>query len=126
MEDIETRPPLPVGRIVFGLVLLVVGVISFGYGIDLWHPRRLVRLWPLILIVLGAAMEFEGLRNRRDSGGSFLLAIGVWMLFGTLHLFDMTMRSAFPLGIVVLGLATVIHAIVDRPEQKKENHNASA
>ena len=126
MDNTETRPPLPIVQIVIGLVLLIVGVVSFGYGIDLWNPRRLVRLWPLGLIIMGAASEFEALRNRRNDGGSFFLAAGVWLLFGTLHLFDMTMRSAFPLGIIVLGLATVVHAIVDRPEKKKENHNASA
>ena len=125
MDNIEKRP-LPIGRIVFGLLLLVGGVVSFGYGIDLWHPRRLVRLWPLGLIIMGLASEFEALRNRRDDGGSFLIAIGVWMLFGTLHPFDMSMRSAFPLGLVVIGLATLVHAIVDRPKVKKESSNASA
>jgi len=123
------RPPIPVDKIVFGLILLAVGLITFGAGIDLWHPVRLVRLWPLILIFIGLASEFEAIRNRKSDGGSsFLLGAGVWLLFGSLHLFGLSMRSAFPLGVIVVGLGTVLHALIDRPvvKEKKNEHESQS
>lgn len=125
-EEITPRPPIPFDKIVFGLVLLVVGVLAFGAGIDLWEVRQLVRLWPLILIVIGLAGEVESLRRRKGDGSSFLLGVGVWMLFGTLHLFDLSVRSALPLGVIVVGLSTVVHALVDLPEQKEKDHESES
>jgi hypothetical protein len=120
------KPPVPIDKIVFGLVLVVVGVAAFGAGIDLWEIRRIVRLWPLILIALGLAGEIEAFRKRKGDGSGFLLGTGVWMLFGTLHLFGLSIRSAFPLGVIVVGLSMVVHALIDLPETKeKENESQS-
>lgn len=127
--DNETNDParISIQKIVVGAVLIVVGVVAFGAGVDLWSFRRIVRLWPLVLIVIGLGSEIEALRNRRSDGGSaFLLGIGVWMLFGTLHLFELTMRSAFPLGVIVVGLFTVIHALIDRPVVKEKNNESQS
>jgi hypothetical protein len=125
-EEITPKPAIPFDKIVFGLVLVVIGVATFGAGIDLWDFRQLVRLWPLALIVIGLAGEVESLRKRKGDGSSFLLGAGVWMLFGTLHLFDLSIRTALPLGVIVVGLSTVIHALVDLPEAKEKDNESES
>ena len=124
-EQTTAKPPVPIDKVVFGLVLVVIGVLAFGAGIDLWEVRHLVRLWPLILIVIGFAGEVEALRKRKGDGSAFLLGAGVWMLFGTLHLYDLTVRSALPLGVIVVGLSTIVHALVDLPEPKEKKDHES-
>jgi Domain of unknown function (DUF5668) len=127
MEHTQTTTDgrFPVSKLIFGLILIAVGVLAFVDAIDLWHPRMLWRLWPLGVIVLGLASEAEALMARRDSSGSLLIGFGVWMLAGMHELFGLSYRTAFPLGIAVVGLFMVLHALIDRPEVKKENNNES-
>jgi hypothetical protein len=108
------------GRLAAGIALLLLGVVGFTDAIDLWEPREVLRYWPLALILVGAASEADALRQRRSGGGFVLIAVGVWMLAATQHLFGLRFGSAMPLGIVIVGLGLVLHAIVDVP-RKKEN-----
>jgi len=118
-----TEHRVSAGKLAFGLALLAVGTLSFVDAIDLWEPDRLWKLWPLILIVLGVASEADALRARKSDGGSILVGIGVWMLAGTQHFWGLSVRTAFPLAIAVVGIGVIVHALVDLPEQKKENEN---
>ena len=111
------------GKLAFGLVLVAVGVLSFFDALDLWDPGRLWRLWPLILIALGLASEADALRARKNEGGAFLLGVGVWFLAGTQHWFGLTVRTAFPLFIVVVGASLILHALVDLPESKEKKND---
>ena len=116
--------PFPVHKLILGLLLVAVGSLAFTDAINLWHPYELWRLWPVGLIILGLSSETEALLARRESGGSILIGIGVWMLAGTHHLFGLSYRSGFPLGLAVVGLFMAIHALVDKPQpEKKESTN---
>ncbi len=63
----ETRPRrVDTGAIVFGLILLVIGVYylleqTFGLALPAldWD-----KLWPLILVVIGAAIVYNAWRKR--------------------------------------------------------------
>ena len=89
-----------------GLVLLAIGIAGITNTRELW------RYWPLLLIFLGLGFETDTLRARRGDGGYILIAIGVWMLAGSLELFGLGYRSAFPLGVVVAGIGMVLHALL--------------
>ena len=130
MNDIQTttgEPPesrISAGKLVFGIALLAVGILLFVDAIDLWEPREIWRLWPVFLIVIGIGSEIDTLRTRKGDGGFVLIAIGVWMLAGSLELFDLSYRSAFPLGVVVFGLGLITHALlgVQKKEKNDESH----
>jgi hypothetical protein len=111
------------GKLVVGLVLLVVGVASFLQSADLWDSRSLWSYWPLILIAIGAANETDAIRRRKSDGSYVLLGIGVWMLAGSFGLFGLSWSEAFPLAIVVAGLGVLLHAIIDVPTPEKENNH---
>lgn len=117
---ITKQPQFSSQKLVFGLVLIAIGAGAFVDALDLWNPRVLWRLWPLVLILLGLASEVDALRERRSDGGSFLIGIGVWFFAATQDIFGLTYRSAFPLGVVVVGLFMTLHAIVDKPEPLKK------
>ncbi|HEY0143270.1 MAG TPA: DUF5668 domain-containing protein [Thermoanaerobaculia bacterium] len=110
---------VPTGKIVFGLVLVVVGVVAFLDSVDLWNPR-IWEYWPLILIIIGLGSEIEALRNRRSDGGAFLIAIGVWFFVATQGWFDLSLGRALPIAIAVWGAFLTLHAIVDRPKSAQE------
>lgn len=127
MENTQTATDgrFPVSKLILGLILIAVGVLAFIDAIDLWNPRMLWRLWPLGVIILGLSSEAEALIARKDSSGSLLIGFGVWMLAGMHGYFGLTYRTAFPLGFAVVGLFMVLHALIDKPEVKKESNDES-
>jgi hypothetical protein len=129
MEDInKSAGPnrLSVHKLILGIVLMTFGVLAFVDTNDLWNPRELWRLWPVAVILIGLASEVDALIARRGSGGSFLIAFGVWMLVARHGIFDLTHRTAFPLAIAVVGLFMTLHALIDKaapqPQKKETNH----
>lgn len=121
----DVAKPFPVHKLVLGVLLLALGALSFIDALDLWHPRTFWRLWPLGLIIVGLALETDALLARQDSSGSLLAGFGLWMLAGTHQLFGLTYRTGLPLGIAVVGLFMVLHALMDRPNPQKEVNDES-
>jgi LiaF transmembrane domain len=128
MDNTTTNMPtntdgrIPMGKLALGIVLLLVGVLSFTDYMDLVDLREIWRFWPVFLIFIGVSSEFDSLRQRKTGGGHILAAIGVWMLVANHHFFGLNHRTAFPLAIAVVGLGVILHALVDAPvSAKKEN-----
>lgn len=96
------------------MALVALGVASLIQMRELW------RYWPLLLIFIGIGQEADALRTRRDSGGIFLLAAGLWMLCGSLRLFGLDYGDAFPVGVTVAGLGLVVHALLGISDEQKE------
>jgi hypothetical protein len=125
MNDIQTptgeqpESSISAGKLVFGIALLVIGVLTFFDAIDVWEWREIWRYWPVILIVLGVSNEVDAIRTRRGGGGYILIAVGVWMLAGSQEFLGLDYRRAFPLGVVVAGIGVILHALLG-VEAKKE------
>lgn len=118
--EMSERNGISLDRLVLGTMLVTVGVLAFAAGIDVWDPRQISKMWPLFLIAFGLAGEAEALRKRRDDGSSILLAVGVWMMAGINHWFGLSIATAMPLGLVVVGVSVLLHAFVDRPKRRSE------
>jgi hypothetical protein len=103
------------GKLTLGLVLLTVGILASLDTLDIWEAGRIWDYWPVLLIILGISREIDGFRRHTRESGYALIAVGVWMLFGTQHYFDLSIRRAFPIGMVVFGLGVLVHALIDRP-----------
>ena len=121
--SINERPRFPAGKLAVGLVLVGVGITAFLDKLDVWEIGMLWRYWPLILIALGLVNAYEAMRRRQGDGSYFMIGVGVWMLAGSFNLFGLSYGSAFPLGIIVVGIGAVLHAIIDVPQAAKENGN---
>lgn len=122
----DDQKKIPAGKLVFGLVLLVIGVLTFLETIDVFDIGPLWSWWPLILIAIGGANEIDAIRNRKSDGSFILLGIGVWMLAATRGVFGLSYGEAMPLALVVVGLFVLLHAIIDVPgaeTEKKENEH---
>jgi hypothetical protein len=118
----STDNRIPIGKLAVGIVLLLVGILSFTDYMELFDLREIWRFWPVFLIFIGVSSEIDALRQRKTGGGHILAAIGVWMLVANHHFFGLNHRTAFPLGIAVVGLGVILHALVDSPVPvKKEN-----
>jgi len=119
-NSITAEPRIPIGKLAVGLALVAVGILSFIDYLDLTDLRHIWRFWPVLLIFIGVSTEVDALRQRKSSGGYIIAAIGVWFLAAKQHLFGLSHGSAMPLGIAVVGLGIILHALVDDPSLKKE------
>lgn len=121
----EDKPHFSSQKLVFGLVLIALGALAFVDAVDLWNPRVFwPRIWPLGLLVLGLAGEIDAIRARQSDGSAFLVGLGVWFIAASFDVFGLTWRTAFPLGVAVVGLFMTLHAVIDKPvPQKKETTN---
>lgn len=120
----NNKDRIPLGKLAIGIVLLLVGILGFTDYLDVYDLDDLANLWPALLIFVGVSSEIDALRERRGGGGYIVAAIGVWLLFAINHFFNLTARTAMPLGIAVVGLGIIVHALVDAPvPANKENGN---
>jgi hypothetical protein len=122
-HSITANDRIPMGKLALGIALLLVGILSFTDYLDLVDMRHVWRYWPLLLIFIGVSSEVDALSQRQSSGGYIVAAIGVWFLAANQHLFGLSHHSAMPLGIAVVGLGMILHAIVDLPSAKKERRH---
>jgi Domain of unknown function (DUF5668) len=128
MNDIIRTTPASEGparisavRLVFGIVLVAIGVLAFADSIDLLSPRELHRYWPVFLLVIGIGMEADTFRTRQEEHGYIPLALGLWFLAASTDFLGLTYRTAFPIGVAVTGLGMIVHALlgVDGKKEKK-------
>jgi hypothetical protein len=111
---------IPMGKLAFGIVLLLVGILGFTDLLDLLDVRNVWRFWPVLLIFIGVSTEIDSLRQRTSGGGHIIAAIGVWLLFANHHFLGLTHRTALPIAIAIVGLGIILHALVDEPSAKKK------
>lgn len=86
--------------------LFVLGAILAGTGFALMFERIRaggpIRLWPLLLVFVGAGTAAVGPAHQRDEA-LWLLGTGLWLLAETLV--PAALRGAAPLALAVAGLA---------------------
>lgn len=89
-------------QIFMGGVIIVVGLLLLASQLDAnWHFGR---LWPLILIALGAGRYMSRDKDGRRHSGAWLLFLGGVFLLHTFRIF--TLGNSWPLFIVFAGLMT--------------------
>lgn len=92
------------GQLIAGLIVLGVGVLMLIEGLWDYPARSFYRLWPLILIGIGASRLVGGDTEKRSSG-LVLTGIGVWALISSLELFGLDWGDSWPLLLVFIGFA---------------------
>ena len=112
----DTGPPSPTIRItpqlIFGLLILVVGIIFTLDNLDVLEAERYLAFWPAGLIIIGASKVWHA-RTSHGSylGGMLFLAAGTWMLLRRLGVVDVHILSLWPLLLVVGGILVVWQSI---------------
>lgn len=86
-----------------GTIIIVVGLLLLAGQFDMgWHFGR---LWPLILIVMGAGRFLAVDANGRRGSGVWLLFLGGIFLLNNFRI--LTLHYSWPLFVVLGGLMMV-------------------
>lgn len=105
-------------QVTMGALLVAVGLILLGDQLGLSVSWNIGRLWPVVLIVLGAARVASS--HHSGASGYMLFLIGVIFL---LHTFGyMTLDQSWPLFIVAAGLSMLFGRRSACAPQKEPGH----
>ena len=112
-EPATPRPPASIGKLVFGLILAVFGVLFTLNNFGLVEIGSLWKLWPLALVAIGGAHLLQSWRTR-PFGGLLLVALGVFFLLRNFHVIHWSLARLVPLVLVLVGLRIAFAAIGGR------------
>ena len=114
------RPRISQARVVFGLVIMLVGALLLLDRLDWWGIRLNVPLWPWLLIVLGVvrlidrSVDGRGcMRGRRSA--VWLLFVGAWGLLNEYRLFGIDYGHSWPILVIGAGVLIVSRALDRTP-----------
>jgi hypothetical protein len=97
------------GEVVFGIVILVLGVILLLDRTGLVALQLSWRLWPFAVLALALARLTDAGRGCH-APGIWLLAFGAWGLVSEFGLFGFDHRTSWPLLVIGAGLGVVWHS----------------
>ena len=111
-------------QMMWGLVLIVVGLVflldrmGIVDAVELWH------YWPLLLVVAGINQTIGYPSAREFTNGLWLVFIGLWLFAVFEGFFGLTFRNSWPLFILMWGLQLVLAPVISRrfPSAKEKDH----
>jgi len=94
----------PTAQVVFGLFIVVLGILFTLDNLDVISARDYLRYWPAGLVAVGLLKLYHA----RSIGqgwvsGLIFIGIGTWMLLNGILYFTVNVRDVLPLLLVALG-----------------------
>lgn len=96
-------------RLVFGLAVMVLGLMLTLDNLGFVEARRFIRLWPVVLIAAGLARLRQSLRTGGGREGLLVTLLGVALLLVNLSV--LRFRQVLPLFLLGLGASIVWKAL---------------
>jgi len=109
MSGRQGSPSTP--RIVFGLLVLTVGVLFLLDNLGILYAEDVLRFWPAGLIAIGIAVLSQADRSGGRLSGVIWIVIGSWLLAGELGLVRVRFWDFWPLVLVLIGGSIIWRAI---------------
>jgi predicted membrane protein len=115
MDQDQPRSGITPGMI-FGLIIIALGVILLLDRQGVIDARTILRYWPAALIAIGLARLFQADRQRGRGWGLVLAAAGTILLLNELDVTHLRVRDVWPLFLIAAGVVMLWHAIEGRQE----------
>ena len=93
----------PHPRLVFGLLLILVGGLFLLDELDVMDVGNIFEFWPLILIIVGVTIAAQPGETSNRGFGIFLLVAGSWLQLEELDLIDVSFWDAWPILLILVG-----------------------
>lgn len=97
-------------NIVFGLIVMVVGVMFLMHNLGVRYFEEFWNWWPVLLIMLGLSKSFSGRADERTFGWVVTFLGLVFLAQFTFGL-DVRMETFWPGILILVGLSIVMRAI---------------
>ena len=108
-----------VSDIMWGLILIIIGVILGGNALDIFNINLFFEGWWTLFIIVPT---FIGLVTEKDKTGNIIgLVIGLFLLLACRGLFDFKLiwKLIFPLIFVIIGLSLIFKNNINKEVNEK-------
>lgn len=113
-------------HLMFGLLIILVGVVFTLDNLDIAEANQFLRYWPAGLIAIGVAKLREVRAGRGTPiGGVLFIVAGAWMLLDTLELVEVSFLDVWPLLLVMVGGMIVWQGIRGRHHRDTGSSDAT-
>ncbi|MDN4059960.1 DUF5668 domain-containing protein [Massilia sp. YIM B02769] len=111
-------------QMMWGLVLIAVGVAFLLDRMDVLDIATLWHYWPLLLVVAGVNQTIGYPSAREFTSGLWTVFIGLWLFAVFEGLLGLTFRNSWPLFILMWGLQLVLEPVIARrfASNKEKDH----
>lgn len=115
-------------QVLFGLIVVVVGVLFTLDNLNVIDAEQYLRYWPAGLVAVGLLKLWQAREGRGWVGGLFLVALGSWMLLERMVYIRIDLRDVWPLLFVFFGGYMVWKGLggARRPRSLDSNAHLSA
>ncbi|MBN2319241.1 MAG: hypothetical protein JXR49_09200 [Acidobacteria bacterium] len=114
-------------RLVFGLLIIAVGILFLLGNMGVLNPHAYLRLWPVLLIVAGLIFIVQPQRGPRCLLGIVLVIIGALMILNRLYFIHFSFRDYWPLILIIVGVMMILnHSIFSRDPYSSPGKTADA
>jgi hypothetical protein len=111
------------GQMLWGLLLVVLGVGLLLDQLGMFDIETLWHYWPLLLVVVGIN-RMIGFPSARDfTGGLWMTGVGLWLFAIFDGGYGLTFYNSWPVFIIISGVAMVLEPVVARRLQSRESDN---
>ena len=125
VSDRPARRGIPFsGRLIFGAVVLTLGVLWTLDNLNLMDADDVLRWWPVLLAWFGIVRIFGIFGPRSVMSGSLFLTIGLWMLLRELGVINVSIFKLWPVFLIVVGAALVWRSLHGAPEPEGTDRDA--
>lgn len=107
-------PPYRNGRVLWGLLLIGLGVLFLLDRFDIVEVEDLVEYWPFILVAIGINRMAGYSTARNFTSGFFLVFLGLWLFAIIKGVFGITLENSWPFLLIAAGVGMVLAPVVDR------------
>lgn len=114
-DNRPTRGNWLTGRMVFGLLLLVLGLLWTLDNLNVLEADEITQWWPAVLLVWGLCQLTGTLCRRQPFSGGIWAFIGGWLLLRRFDLVPFDLLDLWPLALILLGAMLVVRAWRGRP-----------
>lgn len=98
-------------RLVFGIVVIVIGVLFTLDNFDVLEADNYLRFWPLVLVIFGVVQTLQPSSRAARGVGVILIVVGAWLLLGELGLIDWSLWDLWPVVLILIGATLVWRAL---------------
>lgn len=94
----------PTSQVVFGLMIVVLGILFTLDNLDVIHAGDYLRYWPAGLVAIGLLKLYTAVRDGHGwASGTIFIVVGTWMLLNGILYFTINLRELLPLTLVAFG-----------------------
>jgi hypothetical protein len=120
---VERRVPLT-GRLIFGAIVLTLGLLWTAENLGLVDAESVLRWWPALLVAYGMVRLSGVDGSRRWVSGTLFTFLGLWMLAREAGLVNFSLWRLWPVFMIVMGASLVWRSLRRVPDAQGAVHDA--